>query len=152
RVPFYVLVAGCMALALLAARGAAGVSAAAAAPAAPAFPKPLAQHGRALAIVALAVLLGWAIGLGPLRPPYITLARAMRPALDAATAGRAASAAGSDLALRAALVAAAWTIAATRGSGRTWAGPALALLVAIDLGAVAAPTLRRATGPRSALG
>jgi hypothetical protein len=103
-----------------------------------------------LAWVAAAVLL--ALGLllaGPMRGGLAALIQSVRPAFDAATAGAVARVAGLDLALRAAVLAAAaallWRARAQRGAGLSAAG--LAALVAFDLGTVSWPMLARATGP-----
>jgi hypothetical protein len=124
-----------------------------------------ARPPRLLWIAAAALLAAGLALAGPLQEAFVALIRSMRPAFDAATAGAAAKAAGLDLALRAAVLAAAaallWRARAPRGDGAAGAAPALparlagpavaaaglAALVVLDLGSVSWPVLARATGP-----
>jgi hypothetical protein len=142
RVPFYVLVWACLALALLVARG---LSRAGGTPSADARPP-----RAALIVLAVVGLLGLAIAF-PLAPLYSAIARATQPAFAEATRAAAARRAGLDLLLRALLVAAAVVLLARARSGRAWARPALVALVALDLATVAAPALWRGTGHASAI-
>jgi hypothetical protein len=105
----------------------------------------------AAALLAAGLAIAW-----PLRGAYAALIHSLRPAFDAATAATAARAAGLDLALRAAVLAAAatllWRTRAANGSARGPAGRAvpaalIAVLAVLDLGSVSWPVLARATGP-----
>jgi hypothetical protein len=141
RVPFYVLIGSCLALALLAARALTLIA-----------ESPTA--GRTTRGALLATLVLGAIGLAlafPLAGRYAALAQALRPALEPLQAHAAALGAGLDLALRAALVAAALALLTLLRAGRPWLRPALVALLALDLGTVAAPALWRAGGPQHAV-
>jgi hypothetical protein len=144
RVPFYILIGACLALALLVARGLARC--ALTVPNAGAWRLPRV----ALILVGL-VGLGGLVIAAPLAPVYAGLARALRPALEPAIARAAAGWAGYDLLLRAALVALALVLLAVARAGRPWVRPVLVALVALDLVSVAVPALRRASGPQSAV-
>jgi hypothetical protein len=142
RVPFYVLVWACLALALLVARGLSRAG----------TPEPAAARPPRALLVALGVvaLLGLAIAF-PLSGLYSVVAAAAKPAFPEATQAATARWAGLDLALRALLVAAAVLLLARARGGRAWAMPALVALVALDLATVAAPALWRGTGPSSSI-
>lgn len=147
RVPFYVLVWACLALALLAARGLSLAGAPGASETAPAAARP----PRALLVtLGVVALLGLALAF-PLAPLYSALAAVTRPAFPEATQAATARMAGLDLALRALLVAAAVALLAWTRAGRAWARPALVALVALDLASVAAPALWRGTGHAAAI-
>jgi hypothetical protein len=98
------------------------------------------------AVAALGVLLALLLR-GPLADAFLAAARAARPSMDGATLDRLLRSATFDLLWRAlvlgALPFAAWL--ALRPRGR-WAGALAIGLLALDLGAVSAPFLRRATG------
>jgi hypothetical protein len=167
RVPTVWIGIAQLAVALLAARALAGRDAEAPAPPAEAPPE---RAPRVAWIVAAALLvLGLALA-GPLREAFAGMIRSLRPAFDAATAATAARAAGLDLALRAAILAAAvtllWRARTPRAGAATGAdtpsrpiplaAPVLAAaglvaLVVLDLGSVSYPVLARATGPLSSV-
>jgi hypothetical protein len=145
RVPLYVLIGACLALALLVARSLSR--------AVPPSAGPGRWTGLRGALVALAALAlaGLALGFGPAGSFYADLARTLRSSLDETGARAAARFAGLDLLSRSALVACACALLVLVRSGRAWARPALALLVVLDLASVGAPGLWRASGPRAAI-
>jgi len=156
RVPTVWIGIAQLAVALLAARALAPSRAGA--PGEPG-PSPAAPRTPRIAWIAAALLLAAGLAIaGPLGAAYAALVRSVRPAMDAATAATAARAAGLDLALRAAVLAAAAALLwrALSGSGAATparvpapalAAAALAALVVLDLGSVSWPVLTRATGP-----
>jgi hypothetical protein len=145
RVPLYVLIGACLALALLVARG---LSRATLPSAGPERWTGLRGVLVALAVLALA---GLALALGPPGSVYADLARTLRSSLDETTARAAARFAGLDLLFRSVLVAFACVFLWFARAGRTWARPALVFLLVLDLASVGAPSLWRATGPRAAV-
>ena len=104
-----------------------------------------------LAWVGLGVLL--ALGLLLLSPAasgYVRVALGLKSGFAAESAWRAAHAAGMDLVMRALLLSA--TLALILGRRRIPAAPVfLIAILALDLGAIGGPILRRASGPESAL-
>ena len=100
-------------------------------------------------VVAAILLLAGVALAGPLRGVYAKQVLRARPACKPATAERAAREAGSDLALRAIVLAAAAALLwRARAQGpRSAAAAGLAALAALDLGSVSWPMLHKATGP-----
>jgi hypothetical protein len=145
RVPLYVLIGACLALALLVARGLSRAVLPSAGP-----ERWMSLRGVLIALAVLA-LAGLALEFGPPGAFYADLARTLRSSLDETTARAAARFAGLDLLSRSALVACACTLLLLARAGRTWTRPALALLVVLDLASVGAPGLWRATGPHAAI-
>lgn len=147
RAASYVIVWSALGLAMLAGRGTwlASMPRASAVTSEP--------HGARAVAVLLAgfALVGLIIAFGPLRDLYVQYALGARVGLEPAAAARAARWAGLGLVAITSLVAITRAVIAQIRAGRAWARPALALIVALDLGAVIAPALWRATGPRSAV-
>ncbi|MGH7645953.1 MAG: hypothetical protein ACREMR_10255, partial [Gemmatimonadales bacterium] len=143
-----------LSLALLSARGFDRALAPAEATAPPSrWPQPARV---ALAIGALALLLGGALAYGPLAGLYRDWALHARPGFEAARAASAAHAAGLDLGLRGLLAASLgvclWIGARRAGPSRLSAAACAAMiLLAIDLGSVVQPGLAPATGTPSQL-
>jgi hypothetical protein len=100
-------------------------------------------------VVLAALLLALLIGLGPLHDSYKSAALASRSGLEAGPVETAARNAALDLALRAVLLGAALVVigAAFRKEGLRRVAPvALVGLIALDLGSVGVPILKRAGG------
>ena len=143
RVVSYAIIWSALALALLAARGTSRATMT--------RPATSASEPRRTRLVGLGVVaaLGFAISLAPLRGVYVDYAMAARPRLSVSQANVAAQWAGFELVALALLVGITLELLARARTQRTWAKPALVLLVAIDLAAVSAPVLWRSSGSPS---
>jgi hypothetical protein len=118
--------------------------------------RPGAARALLMGITVALLLAGIGLALGPLADTYAGFAIQARPGMAGSLAFATAREAGFDLVLRMVFAAAAAFLMVVVASKPGRAGPiaraALVALLAIDLGSIAIPAARRASGPASALG